>query len=408
MIDKTKELLQYLMDNHIIDMSCVRTYKEMTNREKMLKKHPYKIWEATDGNWKTYLPDKNKKRRLIKKKSLKDLENMVISYWEEQEENPTIQEVFEEWNNRRLNLKKISPATHYRNIQIYNRHFKEFGKQKIKEISPEDLADFLEEQVPQHDLSAKSFSNLKTVVRGMYKRAKRRKLVSFSTEDIFEELDTSESEFKKRIKEDYEEVFNEEEMNKMLEYLMNHLDCKNMGILLMFITGIRVGELVALKHSDFSGNTFKIRRTETRIMSGNQKSTYDVKEFPKSSAGVRIVVIPNDFVWLAHKLKQTNPFSEYIFINDSGGRMTTNCIRSRQRLLCKKLGIYAKSPHKIRKTYGTILLDNHVDNKLIEEMMGHADILCTERHYHRNRRSIDKKAEILSCIPDFQLKATKK
>ena len=44
-----------------------------------------------------------------------------------------------------------------------------------------------------------------------------------------------------------------------------------------------------------------------------------------------------------------------------------------------------KSPHKIRKTYGSILLDNHIDNKLIIEQMGRTDIRCTEEHYHRNR-----------------------
>ena len=58
-------------------------------------------------------------------------------------------------------------------------------------------------------------------------------------------------------------VFSNEEMPLMINYLKNNLDAKNIGILLMFATGIRVGELVTLKHDVFDGNTFKIRRTET-------------------------------------------------------------------------------------------------------------------------------------------------
>ncbi|MDE7030923.1 MAG: site-specific integrase, partial [Lachnospiraceae bacterium] len=58
--------------------------------------------------------------------------------------------------------------------------------------------------------------------------------------------------------------------------------------------------------------------------------------------------------------------------------------------------------HKIRKTYGSILLDNHIDNKVIIDQMGHTDILCTEEHYHRNRKSIDVKSQLISSIPEFQ------
>lgn len=162
-------------------------------------------------------------------------------------------------------------------------------------------------------------------------------------EELFQELDTSDIDFKKIIKEDYEEVFDEEETDKMIGYLKDNPDMMNQGILLMFVTGARIGEVVALKHSDFEGNTFKIRRTETRFTDSEGKYVCEVKEFPKS-------------------------------------------------------------PHKIRKTYGTILLDNHIGNNLIMGQMGHTDITCTENHYHRNRKSIDKKSQIISNIPDFMAK----
>ncbi len=268
----------------------------------------------------------------------------------------------------------------------------------------EELEEFLENQIAEKNLTAKAFSNLKTVTRGLLKRAKKRKLITFNVEELFQELDTSETDFYKVIKEDYEEVFSEDEMPVMIDYLKKNLDAKNIGILLMFATGIRVGELVALKHDAFEGNTFKVRRTETRFMGEDGKYVYSVKEFPKSEAGVRTVVIPDDYTWLCSKIRMLNPFGEYVFTDSNGKRMTTNCIRRRQERNCRKLGIYRKSPHKIRKTYGTILLDHNVDNRLIMEQMGHTDIACTENHYHRNRRSIDAKSQIISSIPEFQAK----
>ena len=398
-------LLQYAIGEGIIDIAYIQKQIEMNKRNELLKKHPYKIWESKNGKWYTYLPDKDRGRIQKERKTQKDIEDVIIEYWKEQMENPTICEVFDEWNNRRLELKKISNASHLRNKQIFNRHFKEFGENRIKSTEKDEFCDFLERQIPKYNLTSKSFSNLKAITKGFLKRAKKRKLISFNAEELFQELDTSDTDFKKVIKEDYEEVFNEEEMNKMVEYLKNNLDGKNLGILLMFATGIRVGELVALKHDVFSENSFKIRRTETKYIDNNGKYVYTIKEFPKSAAGARTVIIPRDYLWICSKVRLLNPFGEYIFVNDSGERMTTNCIRSRLKRVCKKLGIYLKSPHKIRKTYGTILLDYNIDNCLITEQMGHADILCTENHYHRNRKSIDKKMEMISSIPEFQLRS---
>lgn len=393
--------MRFIINSGIIDISDVQNSIEAMKREELLKKHPYKIWQGKDGKWYTYMPDNQKGRILKKRTTQKAIEDIVIQYWKMEAENPTIREVFKEWNDRRLELKKISNATHLRNTQVFNRHYQEFGDRRIKSIDADNIEEFLEQQIPRYDLTAKAFSNLKTVTRGFLKRAKKRKLITFNVEELFQEIDTSETDFKKVIKEDYEEVFSEEEMTTIIGYLENNPDMMNLGILLMFVTGARIGEVVSLKHDDFNGNNFKIRRTETRFTDENGKYVHVVKEFPKSQAGVRTAIIPKDYEWLVKAIKFQNPFCEYIFVKD-GKRISTQAMRMRLKRICQKLDIYHKSPHKIRKTYGSILLDNHIDNKLIMEQMGHTDILCTEEHYHRNRKSVDQKSLILSSIPEFK------
>lgn len=399
---QASEILQFIIQSGKIDINDVQNSMEAMKKKELLEKHPYKIWKGKGGEWYTYLPDDKKGRILKKRTSQKAVEDDVIKYLKAEMENPTLTEVFNEWNDRRLELKKISDATHLRNKQIFNRHYKEFGERHIKSIDSDMMEEFLETQIPLYNLTSKAFSNLKGVTRGFLKRAKKRKLITFNVEEIFQDLDTSDTDFQKRIKEDYEEVFNEKEMSTMVKYLSANLDAKNIGILLMFATGIRVGELVALKHDVFDGNTIKIRRTETRFLGEDGKYVYSIKEFPKSEAGVRTVVIPKDYEWLCAKIRTLNPFGEYVFTDKNGKRMTTNCIRRRQEQNCKKLGIYRKSPHKIRKTYGSILLDHNVDNRLIIEQMGHTDINCTESHYHRNRKDIEQKSQIISSIPEFK------
>ena len=211
-LNNNADLLKYALENGMLDITRIQEQIEMNKRKELLSKHPYKIWQGKDGKWRSYLPDEKKGRRLINRSSQKDVENEIIKYWKTQEENPKIKEVFQEWNDRRLELKKISEATHLRNKQIFNRHYKEFGEERIKSIEPEEIEEFLEEQIPEYNLTAKAFSNLKTITRGFLKRAKKRKLISYNVEEIFQELDTSDSDFHRVIKEDYQEVFDEEEM----------------------------------------------------------------------------------------------------------------------------------------------------------------------------------------------------
>lgn len=401
-----KEVLHYMEENGIINLEDMQEQIAMSKRQELLRKNPWMISEPkTDNFWRCYVPDDTKKngRRQIKKTTRKAVEDEIIAYWKEEEENPTVEEIFIEWNERRLNLKQISPGSYDRNIQTYNRHYKKFGRRRIKHISPEDIEDFLEEQIPEHNLTAKAFAGLKTITKGILKRAKKRKLIDFNVEEIFYDLDTSEASFRKSKKKDEEEVFSDEETDTMLRYLILNPDMRNLGLLLMFVTGLRVGELVSLKFDDIDGNIIRVKRTESRFLRDG-KYVYEIKESPKTIAGDRKDAIPEDYMWVIDRLKRMNPFGEYVFM-EKGKRFTTNVIRRRQEKNCKKLNMPVRSPHKIRKNYASIMLENKVDNKMLIKMMGHTDISCTENHYHRNRKTEEQMTAIVNSIPNFKIKA---
>lgn len=401
------DLLQYAVSEGIIDVSSVLTKIEKMKRQEILNKHTYKIWQGKDGSWKTHLPDGKGGRKLVSKRKRENLEETIIAYYKEEAENPTVKEVFDEWNDRRLELKKISPSTHLRTVQFFERHFirdkEKMANQKIKAISAMEWQEFLEKQLARYDLTAKAFSSLKGIVRGFLKRAKKRELIHFSVDEMLEDLDVSEREFKRVIHEDYEEVYDEDETEKMVTYLKDNLDVHNMAILLMFATGMRIGEIVALKHEDVEDGYIKVRRTETRYKDASGHYVTTIKDYPKTKAGVRNIVIPDETGWIETKLKLLNPFGEYIFIQPKNGeRMKAQAVRRRLQQLCTKLKIYQKSPHKVRKTYGTILMDANADDNLLLQQMGHVDRNVSERHYHRNRKSIEQKRKILEKIPDLR------
>ena len=123
---------------------------------------------------------------------------------------------------------------------------------------------------------------------------------------------------------------------------------------------------------------------------------------PKTLAGFRTVVVPDGARWILDKFNSLCPNGEYCMCNQKGERINSTMLRRRFYYICEKLHIPPKSPHKIRKTYGSILLDNGLDTKFIESQMGHSNVAVTENYYHRNRRKLEQKQEIINSVPEFQ------
>ncbi len=403
------ELLKYALDNGMIDLSHIQEQIEMSKREEILKEYRDNMWKASDGYWKIRMTyDESGQKKMFKRKSKQDLEDLIVKTHREKVENPTMSTIFNEWAQRKVDLNKISIQTYQRYKQDFNRFFKELGKQKIRNLEPEDISNFLEEQISEHNLSAKGFSNLKTITRGTLKWAKRNKLIDWNVQELFYDLDVTDKSFKKTVKEDSEEVFDDAEMDRVIEYLKESPDMINLGLLLMFVTGLRVGELAALKWDDWiynkdnqSASIIKVRRTEIRHFK-NHKGIFEIKDFPKTEAGVRNVVIPQNCTWILQKLRTMSVFCEFIFWKDDQ-RINTYTFRNRLRTVCKNTNCIQKSPHKIRKTYCTILLDHSIDNQMVISQMGHTNISCSENYYHRDRKDLVKKQKIMDSIDEFMV-----
>lgn len=399
-----RELLQYAIDNDMLDLSTLKTAKELNVRKEILDNHKWAISQFSDGSWRTYLPDKNGKRKQIRRKERKDLEDVVVEYYKQKENVPSIKEIFDAWNDRRLELKKIIPSTHARNKSAFKRHFTEVEDMKINEVSQVFIADYLEKEIAEKNLTSKAFSNLKTITKGLLRRAKREGYLDWNISDMFDNLDVSDRDFKKDTRKEEDCVYSEEEMKKMMKFLNENRDAYNLGIMLIFVTGIRVGELVALKHSDFTSNlSFCVSRTESRYNDSElHKEIVTVKDTPKTEAGRRTVVVPSEYEWLIKAIKALNPFSEYLLYRIDGKRMQTEDIRHRLYLNCSKIGMdKIKSPHKIRMTYGTILIDNNISEKIVERQMGHTDISTTKKYYYKDRKKTDEKINVISQITEF-------
>lgn len=399
MRDLTLKELMEAREFGILNEDNIREQLEKMEKEKYLAMHSYEIFECS-GAWWTYLPNEDKGRIAKKRKKREDLEKLIIDFYREQNENPTIEEIFNEWNERRVQLGQIKPSTKDRNDDFFKRHFKEMKTHKIKNVSTKEWATFLEEQVSMKNLTSKAYSSLKQIVFGLLKRAKIRGFIDYRLSDIEEYVDLGKNSFRRQKKANEKEVFNDIETNIILDYLIKNLDKHNLAILLMFISGLRVGEIATLKNSNIMDNYIVVESSETRYKDEN---VIVYKEgLAKTKESERCVALPKGCEWVCTKLRELNPNDEFVFVNNKG-RMSTNCFRRRLERICKKLNIIPKSPHKIRKTYASIIIDAGVEEILTISQMGHTNIRTTRDNYHRDRIAIDNKSRILGNIEDFAL-----
>ena len=410
----THEELIFLLKQSNINADEAHSTYEMSKRQdtvnRFIEEFGYQPKEIQTGKykgeWYIELPNKDKRTKK-RKKTKKEIEDLIIDFMEDYDNNPTLQELFDEHIAKQITIGNIKPKSKNNYRQVFERHFKVFGEKRIKNVTAKDFKQFLEEQVSSQNLKKHAFDDLKLVTKKILKQADQEELIDWDYEkDVFRKLEISDSAFEFVYKEDYELVYDEQETQKVIEYCNQHQTPRTLAILLMFFTGMRIGEVVALKHDDIDSkqNSIKVRRTEIHYTDDSGKEVYEIREFPKTFHGFREIPLPQSQSTLIEKLHDMSKNTEFVFSKHSKygeWLLSYNVRNTLKREVCEKTGVYWKSPHKIRATYDTILLDNGLDNKTVTELMGHSDIRVSERNYHRNRKKIADKQSLLNNIGEF-------
>lgn len=91
---------------------------------------------------------------------------------------------------------------------------------------------------------------MRTLIFGIFRLAKKKKLVDFSITELVSDIEISRKSFRREQKTDEEQVFMTNELPRVMDYLEKNQDIVNLGILLLFKTGLRIGELSGLKKCD--------------------------------------------------------------------------------------------------------------------------------------------------------------
>ncbi len=173
----------------------------------------------------------------------------------------------------------------------------------------------------------------------------------------------------------------EEKMNNLFDKTSfgdDYTGCRDKLILEVFYnTGMRLAELIELKTSDisFSGSTFKVlgKRNKERLIPFTKKMEVALRAYlgMKEHEGIK----GEDYLFVTEKGKKLYPKLVYRIVNKYLGMVTT---------------LSKKSPHVLRHTFATHMLNNGADLNAIKEFLGHANLAATQIYTHNTVEKLKK------------------
>ena len=152
-------------------------------------------------------------------------------------ENPTVKDVYEQWITGKLSEKKylLPPKTDM--TENFQNVWKCSVGRKIKSVSEYEIEDFILNIIHEKNLTAKGYSNLRTLIYGIFKLAKKKKYIDFSITEVISDMEISRKAFRRNQQPDEALVFSEEETDQIIQYIISsQLDLINLGLLLAFKT----------------------------------------------------------------------------------------------------------------------------------------------------------------------------
>ena len=336
---------------------------------------------------------KDAKEKLIHARQ-KNLTNLLMKT---EISNYLFSEISDEWICVNNSNWKESTLVKYTNI-LNSYLLPAFGEKNIFHISRENVNNYISELLNHggckgKGLSPKSVNSIISVMKNIFEYAEINKGYNLIN---FKGLNTKQIQHPMRI-------LNMNEQQKLNTYLLKNQNDVTMGILISLYTGLRVGELCALKWGDisFEDKCIHINKTMQRLqIKGNpNRKTEILISAPKSECSIRDIPIPETLFEVLKKHQQS--FDTYVLTGSKNRYIEPRTMHNKFKFVLKKADIPYMNFHCLRHTFATRCIELGFDIKSLSEILGHASVQITlNRYVHPSmqlkQRNMDMLSELLT------------
>lgn len=286
------------------------------------------------------------------------------------------------WLNTRRGILKEASVAKYRNI-LQKHLLPVWGDAPMESIDEESANYFVQKKMKT--FSSKTVSDILNVLRAILKFLKRR-IPGYIPPELYGP----------RIRPKEASCFSKEAQKTLETYLMWHLDDCRLGIMLCLYTGLRIGELCALRWSDILLDEGKlcVTRTVQRVqLEAGSRKTHVVITEPKTEHSRRSVPLSGALLSLlrTHRVESLDSY-----LLTSGPKfLEPRQLQFRFRRYQENCGLHPLKFHALRHTFATRCVELGFEIKSLSEILGHSNIRITlEKYVHLSweikRENMDK------------------
>lgn len=274
---------------------------------------------------------------------------------------------------QRHHVKESTIAKYIRDIEKYHKPF--FGCYKPELITINMIADFTHQLSVINMLSPKTTKDLLVVLKSIFK------FISYYFNIDLVEISIPKI-HTKSIK-----VLSGEEQIRFVNYLYSEIDLYKFAVLLALMTGLRIGEICALRCGDISlqNKTVTVSKTIQRIknLSGNGAKTKIVFTEPKSDSSDRIVPLTDSAFKLCKNQINTNEPDAFLLTGSKEKYIEPRTLQNKIKQYGTACGIDDLHFHILRHTFATRCVEVGFEIKSLSEILGHSNPQFTmERYVH--------------------------
>ena len=276
----------------------------------------------------------------------------------------TIQEVSELWKQDKRQFVKSSTIAVY-TLHLENYILPKFGNYKM--LMEHEVQEFVLESIKK-GLSQKTVKDMLIVGAKHGWLQYQGWSIKFPTEQTKQEL----------------EVLSINNQKRIMQYVIDNFTFRNLGIYICLSTGIRIGEVCALKWGDINvaSETISINRTIERIyvVDGEKRHTEVVIGTPKTKNSLREIPMSKELLKIIRPLKKVMNDDFFILTNEPKPT-EPRTYRNYYKHLLKLLGIPDLKFHGLRHSFATRCIESQCDYKTVSVILGHANISTTLNLY---------------------------
>lgn len=299
------------------------------------------------------------------------------------------------WLQRKEQLVKESTFAAYSNI-VVNHLLPKFGEMKLKQITEEIIQDYVFELLKHGRLDGsggigeRASKDIVIVLKNTLRDAMRAKLIKTSVFEI--RFPSFNSQYKVK-------VLSPAEQKQLCNAIDSNLTTRSAGILLSLHTGMRIGEVCALRWRDIDMDdrmihiTHTLQRVYKKDLSGAGKSKL-LLSTPKTKTSRRSIPISKS---LFAVMKELSPScTDMFFLSGSVKMVEVRTFRTFFEAFLKRNGIEKFNFHVLRHTFATRCIEAGADCKTVSELLGHATVNMTLNLYVHPR--LEQKRRVVELI----------